>query len=146
MTAKKRAGSAAMDPRVLAAAAQRIELDGQPRAVLAWEDWNRVLAALEDQADTALVRASRTRIAAGEETLPGEVIAAIYIDGVTPVAAYRKWRGLKQIELAAAAGLKQSYLSEIEAGKKTPSLEVLQTLAAALDLDAGLLLPPRAEG
>ena len=86
----------------------------------------------------------RDSAASGEETVPGEVIHAIHIDGMTPVAAYRKWRGLKQVELAADVGLKQSYLSEIEAGKKTPSLEVLQALAVALDVDAGLLMPPRA--
>ena len=76
------------------------------------------------------------------------MINAIVLNGETPLAAYRKWRGLKQVELAERAGLNQAYVSELEAGKKTPSLEALQSLAAALDLDVGLLIPPRpdAEG
>jgi len=128
----------------LAGHVQVIEQDGEPRfAVVAWKDWRAIAAALEDQADADLVARSEARIAAGEETIPGEVINAILLDGETPLAAYRKWRGLKQVELAAGAGLNQAYVSELEAGKKTPSLEALQSLAAALDLDVGLLIPPR---
>ncbi len=131
----------------LAAAVQVIEQDGEPRfAVVPWKDWRAIAAALENQADADLVARSEARIAAGEETIPGEVINAILLDGATPLAAYRKWRGLKQVELAARAGLNQAYVSELEAGKKTPSLEALQDLAAALDLDVGLLIPPRAAG
>ena len=129
----------------LADAVQVIEQDGEPRfAVLPWKDWRAIAAALEDRADEALAARSRARIVAGEETIPGEVVHAI-LDGATPLAAYRKWRGLKQVELAARAGLQQAYVSELEAGKKTPSLDALQALAAALDLDVGHLIPPREE-
>jgi DNA-binding XRE family transcriptional regulator len=131
----------------LAGHVQVIEQDGEPRfAVVPWKDWCAIAAALEDQADADLVARSEARIAAGEETIPGEVVNAILLEGATPLAAYRKWRGLKQVELAARAGLNQAYVSELEAGKKTPSLEALQDLAAALDLDVGLLIPPRAAG
>jgi len=123
---------------------QVIEQDGEPRfAVVPWEDWRAIAAALEEQSDANLVARSETRIAAGEETIPGEVIDAILLDGETPLAAYRKWRGLKQVDLAARARLNQAYVSELEAGKKIPSLEALQSLAAALDVDVGLLIAPR---
>jgi transcriptional regulator with XRE-family HTH domain len=138
----------AADPAAdLAGHVQVIEQDGEPRfAVVPWKDWRAIAAALENQADADLVARSEARIATGEETIPGEVINAILLEGATPLAAYRKWRGLKQVELAARAGLNQAYVSELEAGKKTPSLEALQDLAAALDLDVGLLIPPRAAG
>ena len=138
-------GPLVADPAAdLAGRVQVIEQDGEPWfAVVPWKDWRDIAVALENQADANLVARSEVRIAAGEETIPGEVINAILLDGETPLAAYRKWRGLKQVELAARAGLNQAYVSELEAGKKTPSLEALQDLAAALDLDVGLLITPR---
>jgi len=50
---------------------------------------------------------------------------------------------LTQIEVALAADIGQSYLSQIENGKRTPTTEVLKRLARALgvkvsDLDAEL--------
>ena len=66
---------------------QVIEQDGEPRfAVVPWKDWRVIAAALEDQADADLVARSEARIAAGEETIPGEVINAILLDGKTPLA------------------------------------------------------------
>ena len=138
-------GPRVADPTAdLAGRVQVIEQDGEPRfAVLPWKDWRAIAAALEDRSDVLLVARSEARMAAGEETIPGAVIDAIVLNGETPLAAYRKWRGLKQVDLAERAGLNQAYVSELEAGKKTPSLEALQSLAAALDLDVGLLIPPR---
>ncbi|MCH6586982.1 MAG: helix-turn-helix domain-containing protein, partial [Proteobacteria bacterium] len=43
--------------------------------------------------------------------------------------------------LAAAAGIRQGYLSEIERGAKTPSLATARALARALEVDLELLLP-----
>jgi transcriptional regulator with XRE-family HTH domain len=45
------------------------------------------------------------------------------------VRALRRKRGLKQVELAEMLGLDRSYLSEIENGKKDPSLRVLKAIA-----------------
>lgn len=56
---------------------------------------------------------------------------------------YRK-KDLTQGEFAALVGISQTHLSQIEAGKKTPSLAVVTDIAAALGLPAGeiLLNPP----
>jgi transcriptional regulator with XRE-family HTH domain len=45
------------------------------------------------------------------------------------VRELRQERGWTQVELADFLGLDRSYLSEIETGKKDPSLRVLKTLA-----------------
>ena len=44
----------------------------------------------------------------------------------------RKKRGLTQVELAEAVGLRQSAVSMIESGRMEPSLATLNSLAAAL--------------
>ena len=48
--------------------------------------------------------------------------------------------GLKQKDLAKAAGIKANYLSLVEAGKREPSLAVLRALANELNVPTSLLL------
>ena len=49
----------------------------------------------------------------------------------------QKWT---QVELAERLGIDRSYLSEIETGKKDPSLRVLKTLADGFDTTLSELL------
>jgi transcriptional regulator with XRE-family HTH domain len=55
------------------------------------------------------------------------------------IRAAREGLGLSQEALAARARLNTSYLSQIERGKKAPSLEVLSRLATAVRLPLGVL-------
>jgi transcriptional regulator with XRE-family HTH domain len=56
------------------------------------------------------------------------------------VACERLERGKKRADLKERAGISYAYLAEIENGTKSPSLRVIQALAAALDLKASQLL------
>ena len=47
----------------------------------------------------------------------------------------RNFRGLSQEQLALAADLDRSYISEIELAKFSASLDVLERIANALDID-----------
>lgn len=49
---------------------------------------------------------------------------------------------MSQTELALTADVPRPYVSQIEAGKRDVGLEILQRLAAALDVDAMDLLRP----
>ncbi len=51
--------------------------------------------------------------------------------------------GLSQTELAARAGMTQPALSRLEAGGVVPTLPLLDRIAAALDADLTVTLPPR---
>lgn len=53
----------------------------------------------------------------------------------------RNARGAHQIDLAKAAGISRTYLSEIETGKKTPSKPVIAALATALSTPSDPILP-----
>ncbi|MEO6456979.1 MAG: helix-turn-helix transcriptional regulator [Chloroflexia bacterium] len=57
----------------------------------------------------------------------------------------RTRRGLTQQDLA-GTDYSKSYISAIEQGKSRPSLEALQRMAARLDVPAGTLLDPDAQG
>lgn len=52
----------------------------------------------------------------------------------------REERGLSLTNLAERAGVSISYLSEVEHGRKSPSLQIVQRLANALHLDPSALL------
>lgn len=47
----------------------------------------------------------------------------------------RKEKGLSQEELALKSGLNRSYISGIEKGKRNVSLEVMEKLAGAMDIE-----------
>ncbi|MCW6085484.1 MULTISPECIES: helix-turn-helix domain-containing protein [Clostridium] len=52
----------------------------------------------------------------------------------------REEKNISQSKLAILAGISRSYVSEIEAGKKTPSLDMLERIAEALEVCVALLL------
>jgi transcriptional regulator with XRE-family HTH domain len=63
--------------------------------------------------------------------------------GLTLGAAIRRLRhtaGLSQRELALRVGVKNTYLSHIEADRREPTMRVLRQIATALHLPPGLLL------
>lgn len=56
------------------------------------------------------------------------------------IRSLRQARGLTQEQLAERAGLHPTYVAKIEAGTRLPSLEVLDRLAAALEVPASLVV------
>jgi ribosome-binding protein aMBF1 (putative translation factor) len=65
-------------------------------------------------------------------TMPSDVLALILDEGLSPIAAWRRYRGLSQAELARRAGLSQVWVSRIEAGGGHGTPATRRKLAAAL--------------
>lgn len=59
------------------------------------------------------------------------------------VRAFREDRGLSQAALAARMGVTQSHLSNLEAGLKTWTVDMMTAAADGLAVDARLLVPRR---
>jgi transcriptional regulator with XRE-family HTH domain len=57
----------------------------------------------------------------------------------------RQQRGLTLQDVATRSGLSRSYLSEIENGKKKPSIKALEAIAGALNVSLEVLLPEPTE-
>jgi len=111
---------------------------GDDIVILSRKEYDRLLvAANEDVIDATIARKA---IARNEETLSeaemDELLAAR-----TPLAFWRKKRGLTQTELAKAAEIAQGFLSEIESGLKTGDVTVLQRIAVALEISLLELVP-----
>ena len=87
-----------------------------------------------------IVEATDAKIARGEDVaLPTAVWAAIE-SSEHPIRAIRKYRGFTQIEVAEKAGLRQGYIADIEAGKKTGSASSLKAVAAALGVPLDVIV------
>lgn len=112
---------------------QIIEKDGRPEyAVLPIEDYHRMIATLEDARDRAAIDRVLREDEAGE-TVPGEVVHAI-LDGAQPLRAWRQHRRLTLDGLARQVGVSKGYLSQIENGRKSGTLDLVRRLAAVLDV------------
>ncbi|RKE85725.1 helix-turn-helix transcriptional regulator [Rhizobium sp. AG855] len=88
----------------------------------------------EDLIDSIAAEKIMARIRAGEETWPAELVYELW-ETDSRIRTYRTYRKLSVSDLAAAAGISQPYLSEIESGKKTGSVDVLKRIAVALKVD-----------
>lgn len=106
---------------------QRLVIDGKTYVLLSEEDY-------EDLVDGLQAEAIMARVAAGEETWPYELIKEL-AETDSRIRTYRTYRKMTVSELAEAAGISQPYLSEIETGKKTGSVDVLKRIAKALRVD-----------
>lgn len=51
----------------------------------------------------------------------------------------RKKKGLSQLELSLEAGINKNYISDLERGARNPSLEILDKIAVALDVNLSTL-------
>ncbi len=56
------------------------------------------------------------------------------------IEKHRKAKKLTTVELASMAGVKPQFISQIENGKRSPSIKILQKIAVALDTTTSELL------
>ncbi len=107
--------------------------DGTAMVILTAAEYARLRRLADEAEDVTDGGAIAARIAGGDGTMPAEVLASILDDGLSPVAAWRRYRGLSQAELAGRAGLSQVWISRIEAGGGHGSPATRRKLAKALD-------------
>jgi len=108
--------------------------DGKPAfAIVPWEEYAR-MAPSEAEAHLTDEDLYDRAKAANDEFLPVEVVDRL-LAGESPVKVLRQHRGLTQRQLAERAGLNAVYLSQIENGKRTGSVETLGRIARNLDVD-----------
>ena len=97
-------------------------------------EYDRLLAIAEDMTDNAALDRVVARLASGEEKAVPAAFANRIIDGESPLRVYREYRGLTQVALAEAPGVNRVQIADIEAGRKSGSVETVRKLAAALNV------------
>lgn len=106
--------------------------NGEPAfAVLPVDEYERLLEAADE---ATAVRAFDAYKEIRPETFPADVADRL-LDGEHPVKVFREYRDMTQAQLGAAAGLKQAYISQIEAGSRAGTVEALKRIAGALKVD-----------
>jgi transcriptional regulator with XRE-family HTH domain len=103
----------------------------------------------EDAADVAHANRILAELAEGSETVLTSEQADELLAAKTPLAFWRKHRGLTQEALSKLVGVAQGFISEIENGSKTGDVQTLAALARALEISLDDLVipkPPRFSG
>jgi DNA-binding XRE family transcriptional regulator len=106
------------------------------------DEYLRLKALEEDLADFQSVSDIVKRLDAGEEELVPTLVVDRLLDGEQPLVVWRQHRGLTQAELARRSGVNRVQIIDIEAGRKTGSVETLRKLASTLQIDIDDLVSP----
>jgi len=106
--------------------------NGEEMVLMSVAEYERLVEAAEDLRDSEIAERSRREIEAGEEELLTHAEVKEMLAAKTPLAFWRKKRGLTQAALAKATGVAQGFLSEIEAGQKPGTAATLKKIADAL--------------
>lgn len=120
---------------------QIIEKNGKPEwAVIPYNEYIKLQEAFDDAEDINDIEKHIKAAQEGEEiTVPGEVTFAI-LGGISPVRAWRDHKQIKMNELAKRVGISSAYLSQIENGKRNPTIDTLKAIANELEIDIEMLL------
>jgi len=104
-------------------------------AVVPIDEYNRLLAQAARADDAREVsRFRRARRAGAAETVPSAVVDRL-LAGEPPIRVWREHRGMTVQGLARAAEVSAPYVSQIESGKRRPTVAVLKRIAASLAVD-----------
>jgi len=98
------------------------------------EEYRSLQAAAEDLADLQAYDRALAQLANGdEELLPAEFVKRM-LSGESPLRVWREFRGITQTALAEASSVNRVQIADIEAGRKSGSIETVKKLADALGI------------
>ena len=115
---------------------ETIERNGQKFVLVPIDQYNRVLEELEMLEDNRDFEGIK---AVDEEAFPSELIDRLVLEDENPIKVFREYRGLTQEQLAKKSGIQLIDLATIETGQESVSVESLNQIADALNLDADLI-------
>lgn len=92
------------------------------------DEYERLKEAAEDLAD---IIAFDHAVREGGEAIPAGFVKRM-IEGEHPVRVYRDLRGISQTKLSELSGVNRVQIADIEAGRKSGSIETVRKLAQAL--------------
>lgn len=105
---------------------------GERMVVLDEAEYERLLDALEDAEDAAVVhRLEGERVSDKKELIPAEYTHRM-LNGENRIAVWREFRGMKSKHLANAAGIAPSDLSQTETGKRDGTVGTMKRIAEAM--------------
>ena len=116
---------------------------GEEIVILPAAAYLRLVETAEDARDVRLAEEARAEIAAGNSELLTQEEVEAFLSATSPLAFWRRRRGLTQAALAKQVGVTQPYLAQIESGKRSGDVDLYRRLAHVLRTDLELVLPPQ---
>ncbi len=115
---------------------QVIQKDGKPEyAVIPYDEYRQLLEDARMLADIRAYDTAKNAVASGdEELIPAQEVDRL-LDGENPVRVWREFRGLSAADLARTCGVSAAAISQIESGKRGPSVALLKKIARTLAVD-----------
>jgi DNA-binding XRE family transcriptional regulator len=111
---------------------QIIKHNGAPEyAIIPFDEWEKIISRMEEMEDIRDARKISAAIAAGEETFPADFVKRLS-SSKDRLKAWREYRKLTLAKLAKACGVSIPAISQIENGKRMPSVDLLLKLSRAL--------------
>jgi ribosome-binding protein aMBF1 (putative translation factor) len=89
----------------------------------------------EDEEDIAIYDARKADLAASRDSVLPPEVSVFMMRGDSLLRAVRRWRGISQSDLAEEADISQGYLSDLESGRRTGTLEKLQAISRIVGID-----------
>ena len=110
-------------------------------AVIPYETYLELVEKAEMLQDIRDYDSSKAALESGDdELIPAEVVYTI-LDGKNAIKVWREYRSTSQPELAEKAGISVPYLSQLETNKRKGSLDVLSSIAKALNVSLEQIIP-----
>lgn len=117
---------------------------GERLVVLSEADFKALVDAADDAADRLAMMAFRQKLGSGDEELVPAGMVDRLLRGESRVRVWREHRDLTAESLAALTGIAPDVLSGIEADHRAATLDMLRSLASALDVTLDDLAGPAA--
>ena len=96
------------------------------------KEYDTLRCAAEELGDLRAYDKAMAALASGEDELIPAAFAHRIIDGESPIRVYREFRSLTQEQLGKRADVNRVQIADIEAGRKSGSIDTLRKLANAL--------------
>lgn len=110
---------------------------GEEMAVLPRAEYEALVAAAEqddDKADSALFQERMAELERGAAHRLPEAVSAAMLRGESLLAALRKAKKMTQTYVRFKTNISQGYLSDLESGKRTGSVDTLKLLADCYEI------------
>jgi DNA-binding XRE family transcriptional regulator len=111
--------------------------NGKKAVILSLKSFEKIRLQLEELEDIKSYITAKNK---NEETLPIELVERLLIGDESKIKVMRQYRKYSVTGLANRAGITESYLSQIERGKRRGSVDIYKKLAKILDIDMELIV------
>lgn len=110
---------------------------GKKAVILSLDSYTKIKEQLEELEDIKSYIEAKSH---QDEILPFDVVESLIESKEHKIRIIRKYRGLSVTELAGKASITESYLSQIENGKRKGTIGIFKQLAKVLNIDVELLI------